>query len=93
MYQLVVDARVLFNTDSLPCQIFNYAIFIKGADRAVLLEMDHEAKEVFVEELRTLQEEQVARRLMVPSDDAVVSRLTSPIVHTYVDTGKISFER
>lgn len=62
-------------------------------DRAILLEMDHEAKEVFKEELRTLQEDQVTRHLMVPSDDAVTSRVTSPIVHTYVDTDKISFER
>ena len=55
--------------------------------------MDHEAKEVFKEELRTVQEDQIARQLMSPSNDAVTSRITSPIVHTFVDTDKISFER
>lgn len=55
--------------------------------------MDHEAKEVFVEELRTLQEDPVARHLMTPSNESVTARVTSPIVHTYVDTEKISFER
>ncbi|XP_046656160.1 ankyrin repeat domain-containing protein 13D-like isoform X1 [Daphnia pulicaria] len=64
-----------------------------GVDKAVLLEMDHEAKEVFVEELRTLQEDTVTRHLMTPSNAAVMARVTSPIVHTYVDTEKISFER
>ncbi len=65
----------------------------QGVDKAVLLEMDHEAKEVFVEELRTLQEDTVTRHLMTPSNAAVMARVTSPIVHTYVDTEKISFER
>lgn len=62
--------------------------------KAVLMEMDHEAKEVFVEELRTIQDEApLVRNLMLPSDEALKSRLTSPIVHTYLDTEKISFER
>lgn len=72
--------------------ILRYLIW-SGADKAVLLEMDHEAKEVFKEELRTVQEDQIARQLMSPSNDAVTSRITSPIVHTFVDTDKISFER
>lgn len=55
--------------------------------------MDHEAKEVFVEELKTLHEDQVVRHVMAPSEDAVMARVTAPIVHTYVDTEKISFER
>lgn len=64
-----------------------------GVDKAVLLEMDHEAKEVFVEELKTLQEDRVTRHLMAPTENALMSRTTAPIVHTYVDTDKISFER
>ncbi|XP_057381169.1 ankyrin repeat domain-containing protein 13D-like isoform X2 [Daphnia carinata] len=71
----------------------SYLFKSEGVDKAVLLEMDHEAKEVFVEELRTLQEDQVTRHLMAPSNEAVMARVTSPIVHTYVDTDKISFER
>nr|CAG4640063.1 EOG090X0784 [Daphnia pulex] len=71
----------------------SYLFKSEGVDKAVLLEMDHEAKEVFVEELRTLQEDTVTRHLMTPSNAAVMARVTSPIVHTYVDTEKISFER
>nr|CAG4647090.1 EOG090X0784 [Megafenestra aurita] len=71
----------------------SYIFKSESADRAVLLEMDHEAKEVFVEELKTLHEDQVVRHVMAPSEDAVMARVTAPIVHTYVDTEKISFER
>ena len=61
-------------------------------ETAVLMEMDHESKDAFIEELKTIQYDR-RLQLMVPSEDSVVSRLTAPIVHTYVDTEKISFER
>ena len=58
------------------------------------MEVDHEGKEVFVEELRTIEDDVPAvRTLMAPSEEAVRSRMTSPIVHTYLETEKISFER
>ena len=58
------------------------------------MEMDHEAKEVYIEELHTVSDTDVrSRQFMAPSDHAVTVRLTTPIVHTYVDTDKISFER
>ena len=61
-------------------------------ETAVLMELDHEAKDAFVEELKTIQNDRRSH-LMVPGEESVVSRLTAPIVHTYVDTEKISFER
>ena len=57
------------------------------------MEVDHEAGQVFVEELRTVSEELAGRHQLVPSEDSVTARLSSPIVRTYLDTDKISFER
>lgn len=65
---------------------------IPDMETAVLMEMDHEAKDTFIEELKTIQFDRRSY-LMVPTEDSVASRLTAPIVHTYVDTEKISFER
>ncbi len=66
----------------------------KGEEKAVLMEVDHEAQQVFMEELRTIPEDQqMAARQLAPSEDSVTARLTSPIVRTYLDTDKISFER
>ena len=63
-------------------------------DKAVLMEMDHDAKDVYIEELKSVDDfSEIASSLMTPSEHAVSSRLTTPIVHTYVDTEKISFER
>lgn len=58
------------------------------------MEVDHDSKEVFVEELRTIQNDvPAARSVLVPSEEAIKSRLTSPIVRTFLETEKISFER
>lgn len=59
----------------------------------MLVEVDHDAKQAFIEEMKTVADVDDAQQLMAPSDDAVASRLSSPIVHTYVDTEAISFER
>lgn len=56
-----------------------------------MMEVDHEKEEVYTDEMRTLSPTDL--QFMHPSDDAVSSRLTTPIVTTYVDTDKISFER
>lgn len=60
------------------------------------MEVDHESREVFVEEMRSMPEDAAGaamQRGLAPSDESVASRLASPIVHTYLDTDKISFER
>ena len=54
-----------------------------------MMEIDHEAKQVYCEQLKTPTNSVT----LVPSDDTISQRLTNPIVITYVDTDKISFER
>lgn len=55
-----------------------------------MMEVDHEVKEVFCEQMRAPTDN---LGIMIPSEESVSQRLTSPIVTTYVDTDKISFER
>lgn len=62
------------------------------ADRAVAMEVDHDRREVFSETMQILPSN-FDMSLMKPSDDAIAARLTNPVVTTYVDTEKISFER
>ncbi|CAG0882409.1 unnamed protein product [Darwinula stevensoni] len=65
---------------------FTYSVSDDGAQ---LLEVDHDRREVYSVDLgiRELEGE------MMPTQDAVEGRLSSPIVTTYVNTDKISFER
>ena len=56
------------------------------------MEIDHDAKQVWSEVMRVLPPETDAS-FLTPADEAVAARLTSPIVTTYIDTDKISFER
>nr|CAG4646296.1 EOG090X0784 [Macrothrix elegans] len=85
----------LLGFDQNSWQRGNRSYLFKGEnnEKAVLMEMDHESKEVYIEELQMLQEGNASQNVMAPSHDAVLSRLTSPIVHTYLDTAKIIFER
>ena len=56
------------------------------------MEIDHDACQVFSETMRTLPAPPDIS-FLAPSDDQVAARLTNPIVTTYIDTEKISFER
>ena len=56
------------------------------------MEIDHDAQQVWSEVMRVLPSESDAS-FLAPADEAVAARLTSPIVTTYIDTEKISFER
>lgn len=55
-----------------------------------MMEIDHDLQQVYCEEMRTTVD---ALGVLVPTDESVSQRLTTPIVTTYVDTEKISFER
>ena len=59
---------------------------------ATLMEVDHDQREVFSETMQ-LENESVDLSMMHSSPDSVAARLTNPIVTTYLDTDKISFER
>jgi septin 4 len=60
-------------------------------DSAVMMEVDHETQQVYVEQMRMISAEDL--QFLQPSEEAISSRLTTPIVTTYIDTDKISFER
>lgn len=56
-----------------------------------MMEIDHETEEVYMEQMKILPSESFLS--LQKSSKAVSSRLTSPIVTTYIDTDKINFER
>lgn len=60
-------------------------------DKATMMEVDHETKQVFVEQMQVVSPGEL--QVLHPSHEAVGARLTAPIVTTYIDTDKISFER
>jgi hypothetical protein len=59
---------------------------------ATVMEIDHDKREVFSETMQILPEN-FDMSVMEPSPNSICARLTNPVVTTYVDTGKISFER
>ena len=65
--------------------------YVSEDGSAEMLEVDHETKQIFSEKMHIPSEEDIA--MMSPSEQAVSSRLTTPIVNTYIDTKKICFER
>lgn len=56
------------------------------------MEIDHDNHQVYTETMHIMPQPADAA-LLTPSEDTVAARLTSPIVTTYIDTDKISFER
>lgn len=71
----------------------NRSYVFKGTERsATVMEIDHDKREVFSETMQILPEN-FDMSVMEPSPNSISARLTNPIVTTYVDTDKISFER
>ncbi|XP_048512228.1 ankyrin repeat domain-containing protein 13D isoform X5 [Athalia rosae] len=60
-------------------------------DGATMMEVDHETKKVYVEHMKLVSEDH--EQMILPSEESIIARLTNPIVTTYIDTEKISFER
>lgn len=56
-----------------------------------MMEVDHKTRKVYVEHIKLVDIDDM--QLMEPSEEGVLARLTNPIVTTYIDTDKISFER
>ncbi|XP_030764076.1 ankyrin repeat domain-containing protein 13D isoform X1 [Sitophilus oryzae] len=65
-------------------------IFQGQDDGATMMEIDHDLRQVYCEEMRTSDE---SLGILLPNEETVSQRLTNPIVTTYIDTDKISFER
>lgn len=56
-----------------------------------MMEVDHETRKVYVEHMKLIDVDNI--QLMEPSEEGVLARFKNPIVTTYIDTDKISFER
>ncbi|CAH1135556.1 unnamed protein product [Ceutorhynchus assimilis] len=57
---------------------------------ATMMEIDHDLRQVYCEEMRSADD---TLGIWLPNEETVSQRLTNPIVTTFVDTEKISFER
>ncbi|KAF8769792.1 Ankyrin repeat domain-containing protein 13D [Argiope bruennichi] len=68
-------------------------VFKGQEDSATMMEIDHESGQVYVEQMRVLTPQMDDIHAFRPSAESVSSRLTTPIVTTFVDTDKINFER
>lgn len=55
-----------------------------------MMEIDHDLQQVYCEQMRAPDE---ALGILIPHEETVSQRLTTPIVTSFVDTEKISFER
>ncbi|GAB1867512.1 Ankyrin repeat domain-containing protein 13B [Camponotus japonicus] len=82
----------LLGFDHTNWQRGNRSYVFKGQnDGATMMEVDHETRKVYVEHMKLIGDDNI--QLMEPSEEGVIARLTNPIVTTYIDTDKISFER
>lgn len=82
----------LLGFDSNKWQRGNTSFIFQGqSDQATIMEIDHDSHQVFVERMRIISDTDI--QVLQPSNDTVTARLTAPIVTTYIDTDKISFER
>lgn len=87
--KIMIFIFYLFFYEILFLQKNNNIIFID--DGATMMEVDHETRKVYVEHMKLIGDDNI--QLMEPSEEGVIARLTNPIVTTYIDTDKISFER
>ncbi|CAH1405533.1 unnamed protein product [Nezara viridula] len=82
----------LLGFDQHKWQRGNTSFIFQGTnDEATIMEIDHENKQVFFEEMRVITTADL--QILQPNAESVSARLTTPIVTTYVDTDKICFER
>jgi len=83
----------LLGFDNMRWRRGNRSYVFKGqANEAIFMEMDHDNHQIFSETI-TVPTANADASFNLPSEDAVAARLTSPIVTTYIDTEKITFER
>ncbi|GAB6030332.1 hypothetical protein CHUAL_005999 [Chamberlinius hualienensis] len=78
----------------------NRSYIFKGQrDAAVMVEIDHDTRQVYVEQQSILASHGVSEVGggcgvgLRATEEVVAARLTTPIVSTFIDTDKISFER
>ncbi|XP_043910396.1 ankyrin repeat domain-containing protein 13B isoform X2 [Protopterus annectens] len=91
---LRVDTTLL-GFEHMTWQRGNRSFIFRGQDNsAVVMEVDHDRRMVYSESLSlaTLDREMLLAA-MQPSDEQLMTRLTTPVVATQLDTKNISFER
>ncbi|XP_046395552.1 ankyrin repeat domain-containing protein 13D isoform X4 [Ischnura elegans] len=82
----------LLGFDQTNWQRGNKSYIFKGQrESAIMMEVDHETHQVFVDQMRMASPEEL--HCLQQNERAISARLTTPIVTTYIDTDKISFER
>ena len=63
-----------------------------SVDSATVMEIDHDVQHVYTETMRVLPDPADVAMLM-PSQEAIAAKLTSPVITTFIDTDNIAFER
>ncbi|XP_077995554.1 ankyrin repeat domain-containing protein 13D-like [Glandiceps talaboti] len=97
VYKSGANVRVdttLLGFDQMTWQRGNRSYIFKGEDgenMASFMEVDHDRCQVFIEKLQLRPDFDLS--LMTPRESTVAARLTSPVVCTFIDTGKIAFTR
>lgn len=73
---------------------FFLSFLILTDEGAVIMEVNHDSKKVFMEQMKILPAHMMSVMVALsPSPEQVASRFQAPIVTTYVDTEKIRFDR
>lgn len=86
-----IDTTLLGFDQSKQWQRGNRSYIFKGRqDGATMMEIDHDLRHIFTEEMHVVEE---TAEVLLSCQEQVAHRLTTPIVTTYIDTDKISFER
>ncbi|ELU00132.1 hypothetical protein CAPTEDRAFT_220273 [Capitella teleta] len=83
----------LLGFDNMNWQRGSRSYVFRGDENATtVMEIDHDACQVHVDTMQ-VQPDPLDIALLAPTEDQVAARITSPIVTTYIDVEKISFER
>ncbi|KAF5295163.1 hypothetical protein FQR65_LT10551 [Abscondita terminalis] len=94
VYKQGANVRIdttLLGFDHTSWQRGNRSYIFQGQnDGATMMEVDHDARQVYSEQMKVPTD---TLGVLIPSEESLSQRLTTPIVTTYVDTDKISFER
>lgn len=81
----------LIGFDTQSWQRGNRSYIFKGStDAATMIEIDHDASEVSIEQMRSVMGDIAG---IPPTREAVSARLNAPVTSNHIDIEKISFER
>ncbi|KAF5289793.1 hypothetical protein FQA39_LY03710 [Lamprigera yunnana] len=94
VYKQGANVRIdttLLGFDHTSWQRGNRSYIFQGQnDGATMMEVDHDAQQVYSEQMKVPAD---SLGVLIPTEESLSQRLTNPIVTTFIDTDKISFER